>query len=323
MANNIRVAFFGSPPFANLTLETLIRSGRPPSVIVTAPLRRAGRGRRVADNFIAELGKESGIPVLQPRSAKDLDFQEELKSYDCDLMCVVSYGQILNDKLINLTRLGCVNIHASLLPRWRGASPIQATILSGDLKSGVTIQKMVLELDAGDVLYSKELLLPDDVTAPWLFKKLSYMGAESFLDFIKKVETTNMLPPGEAQNPLEVTHCQKIQKLDGEIDWQQEILEVDKHYRAYLGWPGAFTYLPSGERLIIHQAKPLLVNDIFCAPGEIFLGENKEVFIACGMGALELVLIQREGRKKAEALTLISSSVVKEGDCLGASCYEK
>ena len=318
MANNIRVAFFGSPPFALPTLEALIDSGKHPSVIVTAPSKRSGRGRRVADNLIAELGKNNGIPVLQPESINDSLFQEELKGYGCDLMCVVSYGKILSEKLIKLTRLGCVNIHASLLPRWRGASPIQASILSGDLKSGITIQKMVLELDAGDVLHSKELLLPAGTTSPWLFKKLSVMGAESFLEFFEKVEETNVLPAGKPQSSLDITYCQKIQKHDGKINWQQRSDVVYKHYCAYLGWPGAFSYLPNGERLTIHEAKLLLRDEDLGSPGEIFLSDKKEVLVACSSGALELIWVQREGRKKTKASDLVGSSVVKAGDHLGS-----
>ena len=220
--------------------------------------------------------------------------------------------------MIKLTRLGCVNIHASLLPRWRGASPIQASILSGDLKSGITIQKMVLELDAGDVLYSKELLLPAGTTSPWLLKKLATMGAESFLALLGEIEKTNTLPAGKPQNSLDITYCQKIQKHDGKINWQQGSDVVYKHYCAYLGWPGAFSYLPSGERLMIHEAKPLPGHEALGSPGEIFFSDKKSVLVACGSGALELIWVQREGRKKTKASDLAGSSVIKAGDYLGS-----
>ncbi|MBC8369895.1 MAG: methionyl-tRNA formyltransferase [Planctomycetes bacterium] len=306
----------GSPPFADKALAALINAGHNVVAVVSAPPSRRGRGRQSSANSVIALATQYNLPVLQPISAKSSEFKAEFAALKCDLAVVVSYGQILDAEFLELPKLACVNVHASLLPRWRGASPIQSAIKSGDLVSGVCIQKMVLALDAGEVLATREISLNNESTGPWLFQQCAEQGAELITEFVNQVSRTKQLPPGRPQDEALVTHCGKVKKQDGKINWQQPATDVYRQLRANYGWPGSFCILPSKDNLIVHAAKLVLSDSIAGEPGQIIIGDNSEVFVCCESGAIELIDVQRSGKAKLTAKQFMNGNSIKSGEKL-------
>lgn len=280
----MRLIFLGSPPFAILPLQRLIKSPYKPVAIVTQPDRPKGRGREVEPSVVAKMAKSANIPCLQPASASDPAFLEEIKKLQPDLIAVVSYGQILKEEFLAIPKLGCFNLHASLLPKHRGASPINAAILSGDSETGVTVQRMVKKLDAGDIVTQASMQIDSRDTTGDLLDQLARLGSELL------VETVEILESGDAtftpQDESKVSYAPKLKKESGKINWNQSAVDVDRQVRAMMPWPGAFTFLPGQrgtKRIAVLAGMPVAENsdqpakkvirsspegiDISCAPG--------------------------------------------------------
>lgn len=308
----------GSPPFADKALAALLDAGHNVVAVVSSPPSRRGRGRQLADNSVVRLAQQHSIAVLQPLSAKDAEFKQQFAKLDCELAVVVSYGQILDAELLALPKLGCINVHASLLPRWRGASPIQSAIAAGDNKSGVCIQKMVLELDAGDVLDSSEIILDDESTSPWLFEQCAQLGATLVNEFVEKANLSKQLPAGRPQDVAQITHCTKVKKSDGEIDWSHPASAVYRQIRASLGWPGAFSKMPNGDNLKIHAARLCVDEQLVGTAGEVKFGDNGQLYICCEHGAIELLEVQRAGKSRISAKEFINGNSISASQKLGA-----
>ena len=319
MGDDLRIVFMGSPPFADKALAALISAGHNIVGVVSAPASRHGRGRQLSENSIARMALENNLVVLQPQSAKSDEFKEQFKALNCDLAVVVSYGQMLDSEFLALPKLGCVNVHASLLPRWRGASPIQSAIKAGDELSGVCIQKMVLKLDAGDVLVSSEIPLDSESTSPWLFEACAVKGAELLCQFIEQVNTEKQLPEGVKQDEQLASHCGKVKKTDGELDWAHSAKDVYRQIRASLGWPGALSSLPNGDNLKILAAQFCTNFNIRGQAGEVIIGEDFELYVCCQDGAIELVEVQRSGKSKTNAKDFINGNNISAGQILGAN----
>jgi methionyl-tRNA formyltransferase len=317
--DDLRIVFMGSPPFADKALAALISAGHNVVGVVSAPPSRHGRGRQLSENSIARMALENDLTALQPQSAKSDEFKEQFKALNCDLAVVVSYGQILDSEFLTLPKLGCVNVHASLLPRWRGASPIQSAIRAGDELSGVCIQKMVLKLDAGDVLVSSEIPLDSESTSPWLFDACADKGAELLCQFIEQVNIEKQLPAGVQQDEQFAVHCGNVKKSDGERDWANSAKDVYRQIRSSLGWPGALSSLPSGDNLKILAAKLCDNSNISGQAGEVIIGEDFELYVCCKEGAIELVEVQRSGKSKTTAKDFINGNNISSGQILGAS----
>jgi methionyl-tRNA formyltransferase len=315
----LRIVFMGSPPFADQALAALLDAGHNVVAVVSSPPSRRGRGRQLADNSVVRLAQQHSVAVLQPLSAKDAEFKEQFAKLNCDLAVVVSYGQILDAELLALPKLGCINVHASLLPRWRGASPIQSAIRAGDNKSGVCIQKMVLALDAGDVLASNEIMLSNESTGPWLFDQCATLGAKLVNDFVSEVNRTKKFPEGQPQDAAQITHCSKVKKSDGEIDWSHPAEEVYRQIRASLGWPGAFSKTPSGDNLKIHAAQLCADQQLTGEAGEVKFGESGQLYVCCDQGAIELLEVQRAGKSRISAKEFINGNSISASQKLGAS----
>ena len=318
MCNDLRIAFMGSPPFADKALAALVDAGHNIVGVVSAPPSRHGRGRQLSSNSIVRMAQENNIQVLQPQSAKSADFKAQFSEWGCDLAIVVSYGQILDSEFLSLPKLGCVNVHASLLPRWRGASPIQSAIKEGDDVGGVCIQKMVLKLDAGDVLASSEITLDSESTSPWLFDQCASAGAELLCEFVESAKKSQSLPEGTPQDDALVTHCGKVKKSDGEIDWTLSAIDVYRQIRTNLGWPGAFSFLPNGDGLKVHAAKLCSDENVSGNAGEVVIGESLKLYVCCEHGAIELIQVQRAGRSKTSAKEFIHGNNIGAGQILGA-----
>ncbi len=307
----MRLVFLGSPPFATASFAALCRREEKPVALVTAPPRRAGRGRREAPNPLVELAEQAGVAVLRPASARDPEFLREFAALRADLGVVVSYGQILTQAFLDLPRFGCVNIHGSLLPRWRGASPVQAAILAGDAQSGVSLQKVVRELDAGAVLAERALPLGPRARADELAPALAELGAALLTDFLDEVGD-GPLPAGTEQDEARVTHCRKVKREEARLDWSRPAAELDRVVRAMSGWPVAHAELPGGGELRVHEAE---VVDGAGAPGELLAAEG-ELRVACGAGALRLLRVQRAGKVLLSAEEFLRGAALSAGERL-------
>jgi len=276
----LRTAFLGSPPFATPIFEALAESAHHEVLaLVTPPDRPRGRGRSVVRSELARAADERGVPVIQPATTKDPAFVESLRALEADVLAVASYGEILRQEVLDLCPHGALNVHASLLPRWRGASPIQRAIAAGDAETGVTIQRMVMKLDAGDVLVRRETPIGPRETAADLLERLSHLGAEAL------IEALDALERGDAtftpQDESEVTLAPKLAKDDGLIDFARTAEEVDRHVRAMTTWPGARMTLPDGRDLVVLECE-VVEGDSGAAPGALL--DAKRFVVACGGG---------------------------------------
>lgn len=255
------------------------------------------------------LAEQHGVPVLRPESASDPSFLAAFAAWEAELGLVVSYGQILRRSLLDLPREGFINVHGSLLPRWRGASPVQAAILAGDEQSGVCIQKVVEALDAGDVLASRALALSATERADELFERLSQLGAELLFDFV--AELGQQLPAGVAQDESSVTHCRKLRRSDGELEWERSAIEIDRRVRAMYGWPWAQAVLPQGQQVRVLSGEPL-DQDHQTAPGTV-LATDGGIQVACGAGVFRIDQLQRVGKAVLPAAEFLRGTSIEVG----------
>jgi methionyl-tRNA formyltransferase len=295
----LRTAFFGSPPFAVPSFRTLVEGGLAPLGLVTAPPRRAGRGRKEVENELVTIAERAGIPVLRPERADEPEFLAAFADWKVELGVVVAYGQILRRNLLTIPREGFINLHGSLLPRWRGASPVQAAILAGDAVSGVSIQRVVEALDAGAVLSERAVALSPTERGDELFERLSLVGAQALLEFLSGLHGSS-LPAGKEQDETAVTICRKIRPLDGVIDWSRSSAEIDRLVRAMYGWPWAQTCLPGGATVRVLAGEPLSAEVAGpggspAQPGEVLAAECG-LTIACGAGRYRIDRLQRTGK---------------------------
>ena len=311
----MRIAFLGTPEFAVPALSALHAAGHKIALVVAQPDRPSGRGNRLQPPPVILRAQELGLPTMQPSKVRSGAFPEAMKALGLDLAVVVAYGRILTAEVLAAPRDGCVNVHASLLPRWRGAAPIQWAIHAGDAQTGVCVQQMVEALDAGDLLAeARTPILPADDT-PALLARLSAMGADLITDTLARWPERR----AAAQDPAGVTLARIIRKEDGLVDWTQPAQRIDCQIRAFSGWPGATT-LFRGEVLKILRAAPaphlsVLLNDGpgMLRPGMLLSGG----IVACGIGGLQLLEVQLPGRKATGLRDFLNGSRVQPGELLG------
>ncbi|MDF9392464.1 MULTISPECIES: methionyl-tRNA formyltransferase [Methylococcus] len=298
----MRIVFAGTPEFAVPALRALIASGNPPCAVYTQPDRPAGRGRRIASSPVKQLASDHGLPVFQPESLKGPEELERLRELAPDLMVVVAYGLILPPPVLTVPRLGCVNIHASLLPRWRGAAPIQRAILAGDRETGVTLMRIEPRLDAGPMLGKRSCLIGDDDSAATLHDRLAGLGAELLAELLPALAEGCLA--GEAQDESRVTYAEKIEKSEARIDWQQDATTLSRRVRAFNPWPVAETTL-DGTVLRIWSARALDTPQD-TAPGTV-LAAAKNLDVACGRGTLRILEIQTPGKRRMSAADFLNA----------------
>ena len=297
----MRLAFFGTPDFAVPCLEALLRSNDEIACIVTQPDKPKGRGQELEPPAVkkAALLLAPSIPILQPPSVRKPPFAPELAKFAPDLAVVVAYGKILPVDLLTTPRLGCINVHGSLLPRWRGAAPIQWAVLAGDKFSGVTTMQLDEGMDTGDMLLKREVPLAEDETAGSLFERLAPVGADLLIETIDKLKKGSIKPT--PQNHAAATHARMLEKDDGRIDWTQTAVEIDRKVRGMSPWPGAFT-TADGKLLKVHRVRLEHRHSKPPHPaGSIFAGKPNEMHVACGQGVIVLVEVQLEGAKRMPA----------------------
>lgn len=287
-----RLLFAGTPDFARISLQALTEAGYPPVCVLTQPDRAAGRGRRVTVSPVKQYAESQGIEVWQPLSLKSDEAREQLLGYHADLMIVAAYGLILPKQILDVPALGCVNIHASLLPRWRGAAPIQHAILSGDSETGICLMQMDPGLDTGDVLARAKTPIFAEDTASSLHDRLATLGAELLVQQLESLLKGQLQPV--AQDDELATYASKIATSDARIDWQQDAWFIERQVRAYNPVPGTW-FMLGKERIKCHAAEVIELTESIPA-GHIVQKDKQALIIACGHNALSLLEVQRAGR---------------------------
>jgi methionyl-tRNA formyltransferase len=299
------VVFFGSPSFALPSLEALLAARHRVLLVVSQPGKPVGRKGDVTDPPVAARSKSLGIHVFQPPTLKDDAVVTRLAETRADVFVVVAYGKILAQRVLDLPRLGCLNVHGSLLPRWRGASPVQAAILAGDAVSGVSIMKMDAGMDTGPVYATRETQIGEEESAEELGARLAAMGADALVETLNFLEgESQIFSPPLPQNSSLATICPKISREDARVDWTRPAFELVRRSRAYTPWPGLFTFRRK-TRLKLSGLSPV-ARDVSGASGSrespgVLLEAGPRLVIACGEGAVSIATLQAEGKKPLTA----------------------
>jgi len=307
----MRVVFLGTPEFAVPSLNALAAHHQVVAVY-TQPDRPKGRGNPVVESPVKVAAKELNIPVLQPERIRRAENLEPLKAWGAEMMVVVGYGQIIPQNIIDMPRYGILNVHASLLPKYRGAAPIQWAIANGELETGVTIMQIDAGLDTGDLLLRGSLAIGASVTAPELSVRLAPLGADLLLEAIRQIEAGTAKP--ERQRHEDATLAPILKKEDGLVDWRRKADEVYNRWRGFKPWPGSYTVF-RGQQLSIASAQP--AKRASGAAGRIW-AENRHVFVACGGGtSLELLEVQLAGKRPTSARAFLNGHELVEKEMLG------
>ncbi|HEY5994497.1 MAG TPA: methionyl-tRNA formyltransferase [Gallionellaceae bacterium] len=305
----MKIIFAGTPPFAAAALEALLVRKFDVAAVLTQPDRPSGRGMQLQPSPVKQLAMRHALPVLQPPSLKDAAIQNELAAYAADVMVVAAYGLILPQGVLQLPRYGCLNIHASLLPRWRGAAPVQRAILAGDAETGITIMQMDAGLDTGDMLLRKSCPIAPDDTAQTLLDKLSALGAEAI------VETLPLLEQGRLtrakQDDARATYAAKLSKAEAQIDWSREAEQIAHAVRAYNPFPAATTTL---NAVPVKIWKASVRAGLSGEPGTVLSVEKDCIIVACGKDALCVEVLQRPNAKAMAASQFVQGFAVHPGD---------
>jgi methionyl-tRNA formyltransferase len=297
----MRIVFAGTPEFAAQHLQALLEAGRQVVAVYTQPDRPAGRGQKLMPSPVKQLAVEHGIPVFQPQTLRDPAAQAELAALQPDLMVVVAYGLILPQVVLDIPRLGCINSHASLLPRWRGAAPIQRAVEAGDAESGVTVMQMEAGLDTGPMLLKVSTPIGAEDTGGTLHDRLAELGARAIVEAVNGLEAGTL--SGEAQDDALACYAHKLSKDEARLDWSRPAVELERQIRALHPWPICHSSL-SGEAVKVHAAQ---LADGTGVPGTILDAGKDGLRVACGQGALLLTRLQLPGGKPLAFADLYNS----------------
>ena len=287
----LRIAFMGTPEFSAPTLQSLISFGHDIRAVYTQPPRPAGRGKKNKVSPVQSLAELNGLTVKTPHSLKTDEEQEYFEKLGLDAAIVVAYGLILPKTFLEVPRLGCINIHASLLPRWRGAAPIQRAIMAGDIKTGVTIMQMDEQLDTGPIFTTSEVEITDQTTSETLHQSMANLGACIINKTLKDINSKNLR--AIQQSTSGISYADKLSRDEGYVDWNKSAEEIEKLVRALYPWPGAWTEI-DGSRIKIFESKVIPASKQIFPPGTII--DNK-LTISCGRNSLRLVRLQKQGKK--------------------------
>lgn len=307
----MKLIFAGTPDFAVPALAALIAAGHEIALVLTQPDRPAGRGMQLKASPVKQLALAHDIAVYQPETLKTPESQRPLAEAQADVMVVAAYGLILPQSVLDLPRAGCLNIHASLLPRWRGAAPIQRALLAGDAETGVTIMQVVLALDAGDMLKKGRIPITEQDTAQTLHDKLAALGGQLMVETLAEIDTITPEP----QDPALVTYAEKLRKDEAPIDWRLSATQISRQVRAFNPFPVAQSRC-QGETWRIWNAVAL-DQAPGAAPGTIIrCGDT--LMVACGEGVLSVKELQKPGGRRLLARDFLSGNALREGDCFEA-----
>lgn len=308
----LRIAFLGTPEFAVPSLERIVEAGLDITEVVTQPDRPKGRGQRLAGPPVKEAALRLGLAVYQPEKLNRPDVIEFLRDLRVDAMVVVAYGRIIPQAIIEIPPLGLINLHSSLLPKYRGAAPMQWAIAEGETRTGVTTMLIDAGLDSGEILLAQKTEIGPDETAVELSERLGLMGADLLVRTLRGVEQGSITP--RPQDHEQATFAPKLTKEAGRIDWRWPAEKIHNRVRGFQPWPGAYTFF-HGQTLHVWKSC-IAYKDLPATPGAIDV-ERRRLFVACGENtALELVEVQMEGRKRISAAAFISGQHLRGGEVL-------
>ncbi len=310
----------GTPDFAVGALQAIIEAGHQVSAVVTQPDKPKGRGKELQMTPVKACAAAHNIPVFQPGKIKEPEAVEVLRSYEADIFVVAAFGQILSEEILSMPKYGCVNIHASLLPKYRGAGPIQWAIIDGEKKTGVTIMQMEKGLDTGDMLLQKEVEIDPKETGDSLHDKLAAAGAELIVEALPKIAAGQLTP--RKQNDAESCYAKMLQKSMGRIDWNLTADKLDCLIRGLISWPGASTTF-RGKNLKIWEEEPVMEGDFSVSiseslPGTIVCVEKEAFYVQTKEGVLKVLSVQIEGKKRMAVKDFLLGYPIKAGECLGS-----
>ena len=309
----MKIVYMGTPDFAVPPLAALVKNGYEVAAVVTQPDKPKGRGKTLLPTPVKEEAMKHEIPVYQPLKVRDPEFVETLKELAPDMIIVAAFGQIIPKTILDMPKYGCLNIHASLLPKYRGAAPIQQAVIDGEKESGVTIMKMGVGLDTGDMISQAVVTLAEDETGGSLFDRLSLLGGELILSTLDKLEAGTLVP--EKQDHEKATYVKKISKSMGDIDWTMDAAAIERLIRGLNPWPSAYTSL-HGKTLKLWDGD-VLKETTDARPGEVVLCDPRRLVVAAGEGLLSIRQLQLEGKKRMDVETFLRGYAVNEGEVLG------
>ena len=311
----MRIVFMGTPDFAVDSLAALVESSDHEIVaVITQPDRPKGRGQKVLMTPVKEYALEKNLVVLQPAKIRTPEFIEELKALAPELIVVVAFGQFLPKEILQLPKYGCINVHASLLPKYRGAAPIHYAVMNGEKESGVTIMRMDKGMDTGAMLAKVATYIGEDMTMGELHNELKVAGAHLLLEVIRGIEdgTIKDMP----QNDAEATYASLLDKEIEKIEWSKSASEIHNKVRGLNPWPGAYTLLPDGRKLKIWQTRVMTKENAGTKPGTVVAFSKEGFIVACGNGCLEVIEVQPESKKKMPADVYCNGYKMKLGEIL-------
>jgi methionyl-tRNA formyltransferase len=309
-----RVVFFGSPDFAVSSLKRLSQTRFKPEIVVTQPDRPAGRGRKIVPTAVRQAARELDIPVMILERFKGSDVMERVSSIGPDYFVVAAFGLIFPRSVLEMPSVGCLNVHASLLPAWRGASPINMAIAAGDSFSGITTMKMVKELDAGPIYMQRAIPVHPLETAGELSERLAALGGELIVETLERIEEGSIEPV--PQKDEGISYAPMLKKKNGLIRWESGAVAVHNHIRGMNPWPGSYT--GKGDTILkIHEARPLDLIPRDVLPGTVLDTSGEAIVVACGDGSLSITKIQVAGRKVLGAGEFLRGFELEVGDVLG------
>ena len=325
----MKIVFMGTPDLAAEVLDTMMKNGCEVTLAVTQPDRPKGRGKSVIKTPVRECADRWGIPVFSPVRVKRPEAVERLREEAPDLIVVAAFGQILSKEILDLPRLGCVNVHASLLPAYRGAAPIQWAVINGEEKSGVTIMQMDEGLDTGDILLQEEIPLFADETGESLYNKMAKLGGELLVKALPMIEQGTLTPV--RQDDAASCYAPMLRKEMGNIDWTMPAVKIERLVRGLNSWPGAYTFM-NGKMLKIWGAEvcgagvcggaasaagePSDVPAAGAEPGTVVGTDKKKIYVSCGEGVLALTEVQYEGKKRMNTQAFLLGAKVEPGQKL-------
>ena len=303
----LRTVFMGTPDFALQTLQGLIDAGCKMVGVYTQPDRPKGRGKHLAAPPVKELAQKNDIPVYQPLKLRQTDAVAELEALAPDLIVVVAYGQILPKSVLEIPPNGCINVHASLLPKYRGAAPINKAIINGETETGITTMYMDVGLDTGDMLVKKTLSIGPEETAGELHDRLATLGRETMEETLRQLVAGTL--QREVQDDEQSTYASMMKKEDGRIDWSRSAQEIHNHVRGLAPWPGAYTTI-NGKPLKLAETSQETAEGL---PGCVIAADKNGVCVACGSGSLRIRQLQLSGRKRLPAADFLRGCPLQAG----------
>lgn len=309
----MKVVFMGTPDFSVGALEALVKAGHEVTAVVTQPDRQKGRSLEMSFSPVKECALRYELPVFQPEKIKTAEAVEVLRGYEADIFVVAAFGQILSKEILEMPKYGCINIHASLLPKYRGAAPIQWAILNGDAVTGVTIMQMNEGLDTGDILTTKEVEISAEETGESLFDKLAIAGAELLIETLPEIEKGTLTPTKQEEE--KASHVRMLTKEMGKIDWEKEAIVLERLVRGMNSWPSAYCRLRNKNMKVWRAA--VLEEDTDARPGEIVNVTKDALYIQTGKGQLVLQEVQLESKKRMPVKDFLIGYQLEAGEILG------